>query len=175
VEIPSPASVESPELTLNRILTANEGLSLATAESCTGGNVAARLTSVPGSSLYFMGGLVAYDNDVKSRLLQVSAEVLSQFGAVSPECAREMAEGARALFDADFSVSTTGVAGPGGASRRKPAGLVYIGVAASDSTETFEHHFDGDRHQVVAQATEEALQALRRAVGARLNESIHPR
>jgi PncC family amidohydrolase len=137
--------------------------------------VAARLTSVPGSSLYVVGGLVAYDNDVKSRLLQVPAEVLGEHGAVSAECAQAMAEGARALFNVDFSVSTTGVAGPGGATRRKPVGLVYIGVASGTSTETFEHHFQGARDEVIAQATDSALQALRRMVEAQLNESIHPR
>jgi PncC family amidohydrolase len=167
--------LEPPEVILNRLLTADEGISLAAAESCTGGNVAARITSVPGSSGYFVGGLVAYDNEVKSRLLQVPEAVLRQFGAVSAECARAMAEGARTLFNADFAVSTTGVAGPGGATRRKPVGLVYIGVASSASTETFEHHFDGDRQEVVAQATEEALQALRRVIGAHLEKSIPTR
>jgi len=145
-------------------------MTLATAESCTGGTVAARITSVSGSSGYFLGGVVAYHNAVKSRLLQVPADILEQFGAVSAECARAMAHGARALFDSTFSVSTTGVAGPGGGSKRKPVGLVYVGVASMAATATFEYRFQGDRHEVVAQATEKALQELRRVVEGQLNE-----
>jgi len=147
-------------------------MTVVTAESCTGGNVAARISSVPGSSGYFLGGVVAYHNAVKSRVLRVPSNVLERFGAVSAECARAMADGARSVFDSDFAVSTTGVAGPGGGTQRKPVGLVYVGVACKATTQTVKCQFEGNRHDIVAQATERALQELRKMVEAQFSESI---
>ena len=102
------------------------GLTLATAESCTGGLVAARLTSVPGSSDVFLGGVVSYANEVKTAALGVPEDVLAAHGAVSAETAAAMAEGARRRLDADVAVAVTGIAGPGGGSDEKPVGLVYV-------------------------------------------------
>lgn len=148
----------------NQLLRAPEGgqapFTIATAESCTGGNVAAALTSLAGSSDYVMGGIVSYSNAAKAGLLGVSQEILDTRGAVSPECARAMAEGARRAFSTDFAVSTTGIAGPGGGTARKPVGLVYIGVADADGATAVEHHFAGDRTEVTAAATQAALAML---------------
>ena len=105
------------------------GLTLATAESCTGGLVAARLTSVPGSSDVFLGGVVAYANEVKEAELDVPAEVLAEHGAVSAETAAAMARGARERLGADVAVAVTGIAGPGGGTPEKPVGLVYLHAA----------------------------------------------
>lgn len=109
----------------------SRGLTLATAESCTGGLVGHLVTQIPGSSEYYSGGVVAYGNDVKERLLGVPSELLRRHGAVSAEVAIAMAEGARARLDTSLSISTTGVAGPDGGSKDKPVGLVYIGLAAA--------------------------------------------
>ena len=108
------------------------GLTLATAESCTGGLVAARLTSVPGSSDVFLGGVVSYANEVKARALGVPEEVLREHGAVSAETAAAMAAGARARLGADVAVAVTGIAGPGGGTAEKPVGLVYLHASGPD-------------------------------------------
>ncbi|MFT4037044.1 MAG: CinA family protein [Thermomicrobiales bacterium] len=139
-------------------------LTVATAESCTGGNVAAALTSVAGSSDYVQGGIVSYSNEVKANLLGVSRQTLATRGAVSAECAREMAEGARRIFGTDLAVSTTGIAGPGGATTRKPVGLVYIAVAGPEGVAATEHHFPGDRAAVTLAATQQALALLLAAI-----------
>ena len=149
---------------INQLLMAPEGgtspLSVATAESCTGGGVAAALTSLAGSSDYVMGGIVSYSNAAKAKLLGVSQEILDTRGAVSPECARAMAEGARRALETDLAVSTTGIAGPGGGTARKPVGLVYIAVATSEGAAAVEHQFTGDRVAVTNAATEAALAML---------------
>ncbi len=103
-------------------------LTIAVAESCTGGLLASRITDVPGSSAYFRGGIIAYQNDVKERLLAVPAQVLADVGAVSEQTARAMAHGVRGLLKSDIGVSITGIAGPGGGRPDKPVGLVYIAV-----------------------------------------------
>ena len=121
------------------------GLSVAAAESCTGGLVAARLSSVPGSSDVFRGGVVAYDNDVKRAQLRVSEQTLDARGAVSAETASEMALGAREALGADVAVSTTGIAGPGGGTPEKPVGLVYLHVETPWDRRGFEFQFPGDR------------------------------
>lgn len=108
------------------------GLTLATAESCTGGLLAHRITNIAGSSAYFVGGLVTYANEVKETELGVRPETLVAHGAVSKETALEMARGARARIGADVSLSTTGIAGPGGGTQEKPVGLVYVGLSASE-------------------------------------------
>jgi nicotinamide-nucleotide amidase len=114
-------------------------LTLSLAESCTGGLIGHRLTDVPGSSDYFRGGVVAYSNEAKEKLLNVRHETLSDFGAVSPETAIEMARGARRAFGTDIALSVTGIAGPGGGLPGKPVGLVYISLstAACERTEKF--------------------------------------
>ncbi len=140
------------------------GLTVATAESCTGGNIAHQVTSLSGSSGYFLGGIVSYANDIKQRVLGVSEAVLRNPGAVSEPCARAMAEGARALIGADLAVSTTGIAGPNGGTQRKPVGLVYIGLATASATIVERHVFPGDRAAVIEAATVRALELLIDAV-----------
>ena len=137
---------------------------LATAESCTGGLVGAALTGLPGSSAWYLGGVVAYANELKIRLLGVPAEILAAHGAVSLETARAMAAGARAATGADFAVALTGIAGPAGGTPEKPVGLVYIAVAAPHGTATFKHHFSGSRAEIRQAATEAALRHLLEAV-----------
>ena len=137
---------------------------LATAESCTGGLVGAALTGLPGSSAWYLGGVVAYANELKIRLLGVPAEILAAHGAVSLETARAMAAGARAATGADFAVAITGIAGPSGGTPEIPVGLVYVGVAAPHGTATFKHHFSGSRAEIRQAATEAALRHLLEAV-----------
>jgi len=145
------------------------GLSVGTAESCTGGLVAARLTSVPGSSDVFRGGIVAYDNDVKVERLGVSQEILAAHGAVSAEAAAAMAQGAREALRADIAVSDTGIAGPGGATPEKPVGLVYLHAHAPGGEAARELRLSGDREAVRARAAAAALHLLR----ALLTQSRH--
>ena len=151
---------DSAERRLWRLLHDRDDLPVAAAESCTGGMVASQITSVAGSSAYFRGSVVAYANEVKAELLGVPEAVLKNPGAVSEECARAMAEGARARLGAAIAVSTTGIAGPEGGTARKPVGLVYIGIAGDRGTFVEEHHFAGDRAAVIAAATERALALL---------------
>jgi len=157
----------APEERLNRLL-ADGRLTLATAESLTGGGVSGRLTSVAGSSAYVLGGIVAYANGAKRDLLGVPQAVLDGVGAVSDACARAMAEGARRAFGADVAVATTGIAGPGGATARKPVGLVYVAVAGPAGTACEEFRFGGDRGAVTAAATQAALAMLLAAAEAAL-------
>ena len=134
------------------------GLSVATAESCTGGLIAALLTELPGSSDYVLGGVVAYANAAKTALLEVSAELLAERGAVSEAVALAMAEGGRRGLKADLAVSVTGIAGPGGGSAARPVGTVWIGVAGpGDGSRAQCFHFSGDRAAVRARAAEAAL------------------
>ncbi|HWJ02674.1 MAG TPA: competence/damage-inducible protein A, partial [Verrucomicrobiae bacterium] len=117
------------------------GLTIATAESCTGGLIGGALTGIPGSSAYYLGGFNTYSNDLKVKLLGVNRDTLDTFGAVSAETAREMATGARTNTGADIAVSVTGIAGPGGGSDAKPVGLVFVGLATPDSTEAYQFNF----------------------------------
>lgn len=137
---------------------------LATAESCTGGLVGGALTSLPGSSAWYLGGIVAYSNALKARLLGIAPDLLGTHGAVSPEIARAMAEGACAATRADVAVALTGIAGPAGGTPEKPVGLVYIAVAAPHGTATFQHHFPGSRAEIRNAAVETALRHLLDAV-----------
>jgi PncC family amidohydrolase len=136
-------------------------LTLATAESLTGGWISAAVTMVPGSSDYFMGGVCAYDNQVKSALLGVSPETLAAHGAVSPQCSREMARGVRSRVGADIAVSSTGIAGPSGGTPEKPVGLVFLTVLDSERFLTAERLLHGDRLAVAWGAAWEALALLR--------------
>lgn len=136
-------------------------LTLATAESSTGGLVSARLTSVPGSSDVFLGGVVAYANEVKAGELDVPADVLERHGAVSAEAAAAMAAGARARLGADVAVAVTGIAGPGGGSPEKPVGLVYLHAESPDGSRTRELNLPGGRDAVRGRATAAALHLVR--------------
>jgi nicotinamide-nucleotide amidase len=143
------------------------GVTLATAESCTGGLVAERLTRVPGSSDVFLGAVVAYANEIKERELGVPAETLAAHGAVSPETAAAMAEGARARLGADVAVSVTGVAGPGGGTPEKPVGLVFLHAVSPDASRSQRVELPGDREAVRQRAAALALQLVRRLLTAR--------
>ena len=144
-------------------LLADAGATVATAESCTGGLVAERLTAVPGSSAYFLGGAVAYANPVKERLLGVPAGLLREHGAVSEPVARALAAGARSVFAAAWGIGVTGVAGPGGGSEEKPVGTVHLAVAGPDGDPVHRlARFPGDRQRVRWQASQLALEMLRR-------------
>lgn len=144
-------------------------LTIAVAESCTGGLIAHRLTNVPGSSDYFKMGIVAYHNKAKEKILGVQEKTPRIFGAVSPETAREMAEGVRRLAATDLGLSTTGIAGPTGATPQKPVGLVYVGLATEAAVQVWDFQFRRDRQlnkQLFAQA---ALNQLRRYLIERCN------
>ena len=143
---------------------AAKGRTCATAESCTGGGVGSAITSVAGSSAVFQGGVISYANSAKINVLGVSAETLARVGAVSSEVAAEMAVGARRLLGADFAVSLTGVAGPGGGSAEKPVGLVWFGLASSGGVATESLLFHGDRAAVRSAAVDHALAMLLDAV-----------
>jgi PncC family amidohydrolase len=138
-------STERPlEAQVGERLTAR-GLTIALAESSTGGLIAKRLTDISGSSAYVIGGVVAYANAVKQRLLGVSEQTLIDHGAVSEPVARQMAEGARHLFGTDLAISVTGIAGPTGATATKPVGLHYVGLSAAEGTWVRRYVWDGDR------------------------------
>ena len=136
------------------------GLVCATAESCTGGGVGSAITGVPGSSAVFAGGVISYSNEVKRDVLGVSAESLDKYGAVSPQVAAQLADGARRLLKTDLAVSLTGIAGPDGGSDEKPVGLVWFGLSTPSGTRTEKCLFRGDRAQVRAQAVVHALGML---------------
>ncbi len=148
-----------PELVL--ALLRERGLTLATAESCTGGLVSAALTDVPGASDVYLGGIVAYADSVKEKAGGVSRETLSAHGAVSAEAARELAVGVRGALGADLSVAVTGIAGPGGGTATKPVGLVHLHAAGEDREEARELRFHGGRDDVRARATVTALHLVR--------------
>jgi len=142
-----------------------QGLVMATAESCTGGLIGDRLTDVPGSSVYYTGGIVAYSNDLKQRLLGVDAKTLERFGAVSEETAREMAQGALRAGAADLAVATTGIAGPDGGTPDKPVGTVAIAIARRDGTvDSRLHRFPGGRDWVKTLTSQVALDWIRRSL-----------
>ncbi len=140
-----------------------KGQTLATAESCTGGWIGQKLTSVPGSSDAYLGGVVSYSNEAKSRLIGVKQETLQSFGAVSAECAEEMATGVRAALGSTFGVSVTGIAGPGGGTPDKPVGLVYIGVSGPSGSRAHRYSFPGTRESVRLRSTQTALALVRTA------------
>lgn len=150
----------SPLETLIGPLLRERNYMLAVAESCTGGLVGYRVTSVAGSSDYFSGGIIAYSNELKTNLLNVPGELLKQYGAVSSQCAEAMVSGARARTGAEVAVSTTGIAGPGGATRTKPVGLIYIACQTPTGTIVHEHRWSGSRLENMDLATFVALQLL---------------
>ncbi|MBO7477266.1 MAG: CinA family protein [Salinivirgaceae bacterium] len=136
------------------------GTWVATAESCTGGNIAHRITLVPGSSAWFKGGVVSYTNEVKMNVLGVPQELIDTYTEVSHQAAEAMAEGARRATGADFAVSTTGIAGPTGATANDPVGTVYIGVATPDKVVSSRVVFGTDRRQNIGRFTVAALEML---------------
>ena len=133
---------------------------IAIAESCTGGLLGHLITQTPGCSDYFLGGVISYDNRIKRSLLGVSQSTLKRFGAVSPQAAREMAQGVCKRFRADIGIGITGIAGPDGGSQEKPIGLVYIALASGKKTTVKKFRFRGGRSRVKQQAAEKALRFL---------------
>ena len=148
------------EACIGRMLS-ESGKTISAAESCTGGTISAMLTSVPGSSSYYLGSVTSYANSVKTGVLGVPESVIADHGAVSSECVAAMAEGVRRLTGSDFSVATSGIAGPGGGSEEKPVGLVWIGVSSKMGTETFRMIFKSDRKRNIERFASSALNILR--------------
>jgi len=138
------------------------GATLATAESCTGGMLAERLTSVSGSSRSYLGGAVVYSNQVKAELAGVDPQLIAKHGAVSREVAIALAEGIRARCDATFGLGITGIAGPSGGSDEKPVGLVWLAISDDDGTEAIEKRFSGDRNGIRFYASQQGLDMVRR-------------
>lgn len=138
----------------------NKNLTIATAESCTGGMVAARLVNYPGISQCLIEGIVSYSNDSKIRRINVKQDTLNKFGAVSSEVAGEMAMGVAKTSGADIGISTTGIAGPGGGSKEKPVGLVYIGIFYLNKLVTKELRLTGDRQKIRNETVNILLQEL---------------
>lgn len=145
---------------VHEILT-QRGLTLATAESCTGGSIAARFTAMPGASAYFLCGAVTYSNESKVRLLGVAADDIARWGAVSEQVARQMAEGARRVSGADYAIATTGIAGPAGGTAAKPVGTVWIAVASPTGTTAVLKQCGTDRGQIIDRASAFAIGLLR--------------
>lgn len=137
-----------------------KGMHVTCAESCTGGMIASALVSVPGVSDVFDAGFVTYANSAKHKLLGVSKETLQVYGAVSPQVAQQMAEGAAKQAGAQASVAVTGIAGPDGGTIKKPVGLVYIGCSVNGNTVVTENHFKGDRQEIRKQTVKAALELL---------------
>jgi nicotinamide-nucleotide amidase len=140
------------------------GLTLAVAESCTGGLFAQRITSRSGSSRYFLGGAVVYSNELKTQFANVPKTLINKHGAVSREVAKALAEGIRQRCVSSFGVGITGVAGPTGGTEQKPVGLVYVALAGEEGTQVVERNFPGDRKRIRWFATQQALEMIRRAL-----------
>ncbi len=138
-----------------------KGLTLGVVESATGGLISHLLTDAPGSSDYYRGSVTAYSNEVKIKLLGVTGETISKFGAVSSQVAEEMAQAGRRLLAVDVCLADTGIAGPGGASPGKPVGLFYIGLSHQSATSSRQYNFAGDREQNKRRAAEAALSWLK--------------
>jgi nicotinamide-nucleotide amidase len=152
-----PATTPDPGQRIIDILTARNQ-TIVTAESCTGGLIAAALTDIPGASSAFYGGYVTYANTAKARMIQVQPRLIRDYGAVSNQVARAMADGARNTAQADFAVAVTGIAGPDGGSEKKPVGLVYVAVSTELATVVIEHRFgDLGREQIRRASVNAAL------------------
>ena len=159
---------DSLEACIGRML-AGRGKTVSAAESCTGGLISSLFTSIPGSSEYYLGSVTSYANSVKAGVLGVPEEIIAEHGAVSEECVRAMAEGVRKLTGSDFSVATSGIAGPGGGSETKPVGLVWIAVSSEEGTDAFRFVFRGDRKRNIDRFAANALNLLRSKVKKELN------
>lgn len=151
------------EAYIGRML-AKAGKTLSAAESCTGGTISQLMTSVSGASAYFLGSVTSYANSVKTNVLGVPEEIIRNHGAVSSECVAAMADGVRKLTGSDYSVATSGIAGPGGGSKDKPVGLVWIAVSSEKGTETFSHVFRNDRKRNIERFAASALNHLRKKI-----------
>jgi len=152
--------IDEELLTKVSVLLKDKKLTIATAESCTGGLIAHTITNFSGSSEYFLRGIVSYSNKAKVDLLNVSEESLKQYGAVSKQVAREMVEGIKNNSNVDIGISTTGIAGPTGGTKEKPVGLVYIGVAINDKTIIKKFEFKGNRLENKENTCNAALKIL---------------
>jgi len=161
------ADENSLEVIVGRLLE-QRGVTLAVAESCTGGLVGHRITNVPGSSTYYEGSITAYSYDIKELILHVRHDTLYHYGAVSEQTAREMAWGVRRAFCADIGLAVTGIAGPGGSTPEKPVGLVYVALAASDGEWVEQHVWSGNRRENKEHSAEAALDLLSRYLEGRL-------
>jgi PncC family amidohydrolase len=150
---------ETDEERIGRLLV-ERGWQLGLAESCTGGLVGHLITNIPGSSDYFSGGVIAYSNAAKQSMLGVSSQTLAKRGAVSRECALEMARGARSALGAQVGLAVTGIAGPGGGSPEKPVGTVWISLSTPGRETAWHFLFNGDRASIKEQTAEKALQLL---------------
>ena len=148
-----------PEEKLLRALQAKK-LTLSTAESCTGGLIANRITNIPGSSKVFLLGIIAYANSAKCRLLKIPEKTIQSYGAVSSPTSRLMAESARELGGSDLGLGLTGIAGPGGGNKNKPVGTVFIAVSSSRKTLVKKFLFPGSRRQIKKQAADKAIEML---------------
>jgi PncC family amidohydrolase len=135
-------------------------INISVCESCTGGMLGSIITSIPGSSEYFKGGVIAYSNEIKNKIVGVRASTLKKFGAVSKETAREMAKGVRKITNSDIGIAITGIAGPGGGTKDKPVGLVYIAIAGEESTKIEKCLFSGNRENIRIKACCHALNTL---------------
>ena len=153
--------LDNLETIVGRMLTTRQ-MTLATAESCSGGLIAHRITQVPGSSNYFLRGYVVYSNAAKNEVLEVDNPLIRQKGAVSREVAEALAANVRRIAKADIGLSTTGIAGPSGGSPEKPVGLVYVGISDDQSTQALEFRFTGNRDSVKKRTSQTALEILRR-------------
>ncbi|UCH88295.1 MAG: CinA family protein [Thermoplasmata archaeon] len=149
---------------LGRILK-QRGLSLATAESCTGGLLGHMITNVQGSSNYFLGGVVTYSNESKENVLGVTKETLGQYGSVSRECVLEMASGVRNLFQSELGLAISGIAGPEGGTEEKPVGTVFISLIDSKTSLTHQFLFDGDRIEIKKQTCLKAIKLIMEQYG----------
>lgn len=146
-----------------------ENATIATAESCTGGNIAAMLTSIPGSSGYFKGSVIAYSNEIKQKLLGVQENTLMKHGAVSEQTVKQMATGVLKSFNTDYAVATSGIAGPGGGTEEKPVGLVWIAVASKDKVFAKKFLFGNNRERNMLRASYTALNMLRLHLTTKMN------
>lgn len=155
------------EVIVGRLLEQCE-MTLAAAESCTGGLVSHRITNVPGSSAYYNGSVTAYSNEIKEAVLRVRRDTLIQYGAVSEQVALEMARGVRDVLRADIGLAVTGIAGPGGGTPEKPVGLVYVALAAPDGEWVERRMWNGNRAENKACSAEAVLDLLRRYLEGRL-------
>ena len=147
-----------------------ESLTLATAESCTAGNIAAMITAIPGSSRFYKGGIIAYSDEVKVNILGVSPETLASVGAVSEETVIEMVKGAMKSMNSDCAVATSGIAGPTGGTPGKPVGTMWIAVAVKDRIKTLKLEGDEGRNKNIANATQKSLELLQKMLQNKENE-----
>jgi PncC family amidohydrolase len=155
---------EPREVKLGRALR-QQNLTLVVAESCTGGLVGHKITEVPGSSEYFLGGIIAYSNEVKERFLGVKSATLETYGAVSEETALEMADGVRKAFHADIAVAVTGIAGPSSDLSQKSVGLTWIAASTEQGTRAESHLWQGNRRSNKLQSAEAALDFVLKVIG----------